>query len=115
MPDLHRNFAYSTVVSAPAAGSTALVVVTGDGAAFPTPPFNCTVWPATGQPLTGNAEMIRVTGIATDTLCFIRTAEGSTVRSIAIGDQIAATISVKTFTDIEYNPTVLITMHALMK
>jgi hypothetical protein len=102
-PDSHANFAYSTVVSAPspATSGTTLVVATGDGALFPTPPFNATVWPAGAQPLASNSEIVRVTVIATNTLGIVRAQEGSSARTVVVGDQIAATITKKTLTDIE--------------
>lgn len=104
--DAHKNFAYSTVPTAPSppASGTSLVVQAGDGAKFPTPPFNATVWPAGVEPLSGNAEIVRVTAIATDTFTIVRTQEGSSARSIAGGDQIAANITVKTLTDAEDKP-----------
>jgi len=103
MPDAHTNFAYSTVVAAPSPADTgtSLVVQTGDGAKFPTPPFNVTVWPVGDQPLTTNAEIVRVTAISVDTFTITRTQEGTTARAILVGDQIAATITAKTLTDIE--------------
>jgi hypothetical protein len=101
--DAHKNFAYSTVATAPspATTGTSLVVPSGDGSKFPTPPFNATVWPVAANPLTTNAEIIRCTAIVTDTLTIARAQEGSTARSIVTGDQIAATITVKTLTDLE--------------
>jgi hypothetical protein len=101
--DAHRNFAYSTVATAPspATTGTSLVVPSGDGSKFPPPPFNATVWPVAANPLTTNAEIIRCTAIVTDTLTIARAQEGSTARSIVTGDQIAATITVKTLTDLE--------------
>jgi hypothetical protein len=103
MADLHKNFAYSTVATAPssATAGTSLVVAAADGAKFPTPPFNATVWPASSQPTATNAEIVRVTAISTDTFTITRKQEGSNVRSIAVGDQIAATITAKTLTDAE--------------
>ena len=103
MPDVHKNFAYGTVATAPspATSGTSLVVTAGQGALFPTPPFNATVWPTAVQPLSTNAEIIRVTGIATDTLTIVRAQEGSSARTVVIGDQIAATITNKSLTDIE--------------
>lgn len=103
MVDSHANFAYSTVAVAPspATSGTSLEVVAGEGAVFPTPPFNVTVWPIGVQPLASNAEIVRVTGIATDTFTIARTQEGSSARAIQVGDQIAATITVKTLTDVE--------------
>lgn len=103
MADAHKNFAYSTVATAPSPADTgvSLIVQAGDGAKFPTPPFNATVWPAGVLPITTNAEIIRVTAISTDTLTITRIQESTSARSIVIGDQIAATITNKTLTDIE--------------
>jgi len=102
--DAHTNFAYSTVATAPspASSGTTLTVQTGDGSKFPAAPFNCTVWPASSQPLTTNAEIIRVTSKGTgDNWTIVRAQESSSARSIVIGDQIAATITAKVITDIE--------------
>jgi len=101
--DLHKNFAYSLVATAPvpATSGTSLIVTAADGVKFPTPPFNCTVWATGAQPLTTNAEIIRVTGISTDTFTIVRAQEGTTARTVVVGDQIAATITNKTLTDIE--------------
>ena len=101
--DAHKNFAYSTVLTAPspATSGTSLVVQSGDGTKFPAVPFNAPVWPAGAQPTTANAEIVRVTGISTDTLTIARAQESTSARTIVIGDQIAATITAKTITDIE--------------
>lgn len=103
MADSHKNFAYSTVATAPspAASGTSLVVATGDGTKFPSVPFNATVWPTGAQPSSTNAEIVRVTNISTDTLTITRTQESTSARTIIVGDQIAATLTAKTFTDIE--------------
>lgn len=105
MPDAHKNFAISTVATAPspAASGTSLVVSSGTGTLFPAVPFNATVWPAGAQPLSTNAEIVRVTNISTDTFTITRTQEGTSARTIVVGDQIAATITAKTLTDIESN------------
>jgi hypothetical protein len=105
--DQHKNFAYSTVLTAPspATSGTSLVVQTGDGSKFPTPPFNATVWPANKQPLSSNAEIVRVTAVSTDTLTIARAQESTTARTIVAGDQIAATVTAKTLTDIETEAT----------
>ncbi len=102
-PDAHANFAYSTVATAPspATSGTSLVVAAGQGALFPTPPFNATVWPVNAQPTTANAEIVRVTNTATDTFTITRAQEGSSARTVIVGDQIAATITVKTLTDVQ--------------
>ncbi len=114
MPDNHRNFAYSTVLTAPspASSGTSLTVQNGDGGRFPNPPFNATVWPTGVQPLTSNAEIVRVTAINSDTFTITRTQESSSARSVVVGDQIAATVTTRTLTDAEdpvtfYTPFVL--------
>ncbi len=101
--DNHKNLAYSTVATAPspATSGTSLVIQTGDGAIFPAAPFNVTIWPAGAAPLITNAEIARVTAKSTDTLTITRAQEGTSARTVIVGDQIAASITVKTITDIE--------------
>lgn len=108
--DAHANFAYSTVATAPspATSGTSLVVASGDGTKFPATPFNAVVWPAGSRPSTTNAEIVRVTGIASDTLTITRTQEGTSARSIVAGDQITAAVTKKTLTDIELGGTQLV-------
>lgn len=106
MCDSHINFGYSTVATAPAPPSsgTSLIVAAGDGAKFPAVPFNAVIWPAGTQPLKTNAEVVRVTNIAVDTLTITRTQESSSARTVLVGDQIMAAITTKTLTDIENAP-----------
>lgn len=102
--DNHKNLAYSAVATAPspATTGTSLVVTAGDGAKFPAAPFNATVWPGGGATASqANAEIVRVTGIATDTLTIVRGQEATTAQSIAVGYQIALAGTAKAFTDIE--------------
>jgi microcystin-dependent protein len=101
--DAKKNFAYSVVATAPspAASGTSLVVATGDGTKFPATPFNAVVWPTGVQPTTANAEIVRVTNKATDTLTITRAQEGTAARTILVNDQIAVNITAKTLTDIE--------------
>jgi hypothetical protein len=105
--DAHKNFAVSAVATAPspATSGTSLVVTAGHGTRFPAVPFNATVWPDGDMPTPVNSEIVRVTNISTDTLTIARAQEttegGPAARSIQIGDQIAATITVRTLTDIE--------------
>ncbi len=101
--DSHKNFAYGTIATAPspATSGTSLVVTGGQGAGFPTPPFNATIWPSGVQPLASNAEIVRVTNISTDTFTITRTQESTSARTVVVGDQIAAAITVQTITDIE--------------
>jgi microcystin-dependent protein len=109
MADAHKNLAYSTVatVPSPAVSGTSLVVQAATGSVFPTAPFNATIWPAGAQPLNSNAEIVRVTAVSTDTLTIVRAQESTSARTIVVGDQIAAGITVKTLTDVEVaiNPT----------
>lgn len=99
--DAHANLALSTLTNNPGFAGTTLKVTTGQGSLFPTPPFNCTVWPANTQPISTNAEIVRVTGITGDTFTISRAQEGTTSMPLAAGYQIANTASAKVFTDIE--------------
>lgn len=103
MPDAHKNFAISSVATAPspASSGTSLVVSSGHGTRFPAVPFNATVWASGSFPDPDNAEIVRVTGISTDTLTIVRTQESTSARSILVGDFIAATVTNKTLTEAE--------------
>src|SRR5437899_5008728 len=103
--DAHKNFAYSTVLSAPspAASGTSLTVQSGDGALFPAVPFNATVWASGVLALNANAEIVRVIAIAGDVFTITRAQEGTTAKSILVGFQIAATITAKITRDTENN------------
>lgn len=93
--DALKNFATSTVATAPspATSGTSLVVASGTGSLFPTAPFYATVWPASVQPLASNAEIVRVTAVTTDTFTITRAQDGSTAQSITAGYQIAQTVN----------------------
>lgn len=101
--DLRKNFAYSTVATAPspASSGTSLVVAAADGAKFPAVSFNAIIWPAGVQPTTANAEIVRVTAKATDTFTITRTQESTSARTVVVGDQIAAGLTDKSLKDIE--------------
>lgn len=103
MIDPHANFAYSTILTAPspATSGTSTAVQSGDGLKFPAVSFNALVWPAGVNPLASNAEIVRVTNIATDTFTIVRTQESTSARTIVVGDQIAAGITAKTLQDVE--------------
>lgn len=103
MADAHKNFSYSTVLTAPSPPSsgTSMVLAGGGGALMPAVPFNMTVWPVSVQPLASNAEIVRVTLIATDTLTIVRQQEGTSARTIGTGDQAAATITKATLNEME--------------
>jgi len=114
MPDAHTNFAKSLVATAPspASSGTSLVVTAGDGALFPAPPFNAVVFPpGAPQPLRGNAEIVRVTGVSTDTFTIVRntsTDNNNQAQSIAVGWIIDASITAKTLQDVETQPGTLL-------
>lgn len=101
--DSHENFSYARVAVAPspADSGTELDVVLDSDTVFPNVPFNATVWPVDTIPLRTNAEIIRVTSVSGETLTIERGAEASNVREIVAGDQLAATITKQTLTDIE--------------
>lgn len=105
--DAHKNFAYSTVATAPSTptAGTSLVVASGHGTRFPAVPFNATIWAAGEIATPANSEIVRVTAISTDTLTIVRAQEtadgGPSARTVLVGDQIAATITNKTLKDIE--------------
>lgn len=90
-----KNFAYSTVATAPspATSGTSLVVASGEGARFPTASFKAVIWPAGVQPLSSNAEIVNVTAVSTDTLTITRAQESSSARTVIVGDQIAAILT----------------------
>lgn len=99
--DAHANFAYSTVATAPSPATSGTTLTVVSASTFPTPPFNATVWPVATTPTAANAEIVRVTNIAGGVLTILRAQEGSSARAILVGDQIAATITAKTLTDVE--------------
>lgn len=92
--DAINNLAYSRVVTAPdpVDSGTTLDLITGDTAGWSVP-FSAVVWPRGAIPVVANAEIVRVTDITGDTLTIERAQEGTSARSIEVGDQFAATIS----------------------
>lgn len=101
--DAHKNFALGTVATAPspATTGTSLVLAAGEGAGFPAAPFNVTIYPAGATPTRANAEIARCTAKSTDTLTITRAQEGSTARTVIVGDTVVAAITAKSLTDIE--------------
>ena len=101
--DAHKNGAYSLVATAPSPASSglSLVVTAAQGTRFPATPFNATIWPTAVMPDPSNEEIVTVTLVATDTLTIVRAQEGSSARTVVVGDQIAATITLKTLAEIE--------------
>lgn len=100
--DGYKNFAYTQVLTAPAPATsgTTVTLPAGHGGLFPVAPFQVTVWPAATVPTVGNAEIMRVTAKVGDTLTVTRAQEGTTARAVLTGDQISATLTAKTMTDL---------------
>src|ERR1039457_6185332 len=78
--DPGANFSKSTLSTGYASGATTLVLTTGGGAKFPAPSFNAVYYDSgvyadpSDDP---NVEIIRVTGVSTDTLTVTRAQEGT--------------------------------------
>jgi len=100
----YKNFAYSTVATAPvpATSGTSLVVAASGGAKFPSGSFYATVWPVGAMPSTTNAEIVLVTNISTDTFTITRQQESTSARTIIVGDQISATVTAATIPKFRY-------------
>lgn len=91
-----QNFAIGQVRIAPAPpnSGTTITLEAGQGADMPTPPFNATVWPPNVAPTVQNAEIVRCTSLATDTLTLTRGQENTpTPIAILVGYQVAATLT----------------------
>lgn len=105
--DTHKNLAISTVLTAPVTptAGTSLVLAAGEGVRFPDPAtfgaYNATIWPTGQFPTPANAEIVRITAKSTDTLTITRAQEGTVARTVAVGDLIAVSITVKTLEDVE--------------
>lgn len=101
-----KNFAISTVATAPspATTGTSLVVDSGHGARFPLPltdgAFNVIVFPAGEQPDSSNAEIVRVTARSTDTFTIVREQEDTDARTIVVGDIVMLGLTAKGKEDI---------------
>jgi hypothetical protein len=111
MFDNHGNFIYSTVSVAPTPATSGTSLTVADGSLFQIN-ANYTVWPINELPLSNNAEIVRVTNRVGNVLTITRTQEGSTARTIVVGDQIAETITAKVITDIESATDLAATIHA---
>lgn len=101
--DVHKNLAFSLVATAPspATSGTSLVVTTGEGTRFPTGTFTIAIGPADKSTWTvSNVEFCRAT-ISTDTMTLTRAQEGSSARTVVIGDRVEAGITALTIQEIE--------------
>ncbi len=89
-----KNFSYSTVATAPspATSGTSLVVSAGEGALFSVGQ-PAVIYPTGVPPLASQAEIVMVTNVSTDTLTITRAQEGTSARTVVVGDQIAQVFS----------------------
>lgn len=103
MPDAYKNFAVSTVTTAPspATSGTSLTIPSGESSRFPAVPFNAVVCPADELPVPTNSEVVRVTANSSGSLTITRAQESSTARSIVAGDLFFAGVTAKTLSDLE--------------
>jgi len=99
--DAYKNLAISSVATAPspATSGTSLTVAAGEGVRFPAVPFNATIQPAAALPTPANAEIVRVTARATDVLTIVRAQEGTTARTVVVGDILFAAQTAKSIDD----------------
>lgn len=94
-----KNLAISAVATAPtpADSGTSLVVTAGHGARFPDPAadgsFYATVWPTGATPDPSNAEVVLCTARSTDTLTIVRAQDGTSARTVVVGDQIMLAVT----------------------
>ena len=102
--DPHDNLATSLVATAPSPATTGteVVVTASQGSRFPaTGDFNATIHPDGETPTPDNSEIVRVTDVTSDTLTITREQEGTTARTVVVGDRITVTVTEKSLTDIE--------------
>jgi hypothetical protein len=111
MADPVRNFAITTVDVAPSPASSGTTLTPDDAMLFPDPDaegaFNVIVWPASEQPDSTNAEILRVTALAAGAWTIDRAEEGTDARSIDPGDQVMLGPTAKTITDLAAGGAVL--------
>src|SRR5271156_1791124 len=105
--DTHSTLAYSNVVSVVSQDddTTTLIlnVVPDDGALFAVDQ-QLVIFPAGVQPIIGNAMICRLTDITGDQLTIDYSSgsrEGTSIRGVEPGDQIANPVTPKIFLDIE--------------
>ena len=109
--DALANFSYGTVLTAPspATTGTSLTLDSGQGARFPDPAvsgaYNIVVKAAGEVPISTNSTICRVTARSGDVLTIVRDQEGSSVRTVVVGDEVYLAVSKKFFDDMENSGT----------
>lgn len=104
MTDQRANFAVTAVTVAPSPADSGTTLEVAHPGRLPDPAsgqYNLVVRPETEQPTPDNAEIVRVTAIAGDQLTVVRGQEGTTPRSILVGDHVALAVTAKTVDDLE--------------
>lgn len=109
--DQLKNFGFGYVSTAPTSADSFLTfkMLNGEASSFADPvngAFNVTIFPADNNPLSTNAEIVRITaksiGASETTFTITRQAEtGGTSRTILAGDRVAAAPTKKLFTDLD--------------
>lgn len=104
--DLHSNFGYGTVTTAPSPATTGTTVVLGTAtfADFPDPAttqYNAVFYPAGTIPLSSNAEIMRVVAKGTNgTINVTRQQESTSARTVIVGDQVHVGLTGKFIDDL---------------
>jgi hypothetical protein len=89
--DAYKNFALSTLAAGINSAATSLAVQSGHGSRFPAVPFNATIYNSTDYTNAaeafhaGQAEIVRVTAITTDTFTITRAQESTTAVNLNTG------------------------------
>jgi hypothetical protein len=100
------NFGYTTVAVAPTPADSGTTVEFADPAVLPgdpgdSGPYNLVIWPAdVALALASNAEIIRCVALAAGVFTIDREQEGTSPRTIVVGDQVALAATAKTFHDL---------------
>lgn len=111
----HPNLAVSLVATAPspATSGTSLVVTAGEGVRFGSVfPIQAAIQAAGALPTPATTEIVTITARATDTLTIIRAQEGSTARTVIVGDMIAVAITAKALQDLETGNSIVVAKSA---
>lgn len=109
--DAAKNIAIAVVTQGYNSSATSIIVASGFGARFPTPPFNAEWWDSTNYPNPAddpNYEIVRVTAISTDTFTIVRGQEttlgglaASAKNTVGATYKIARTFTAKDYADIQ--------------
>lgn len=100
--DVFKNLAYGVVLLPPTPPNlgTALTLANGHGARFGAAPFSVSVWPFGVPADPTNTEIVRVTAKAGDVFTIQRQQEGTQLRTILAGDQVAQAMTTRFLTDL---------------